>query len=94
MTFDASSLGPLVLIAAVAFGAFLPASGRGETLAPGLHGRHRLYVHLLEPKEHPDYERRHVRPPTWATFGNRTRFTSLRGFAVKDGRVVDYAREI
>jgi len=54
----------------------------------------RVYSHLLEPQEHPDYERRHVQPPTWETFGNRTRFTSLRGFAEKDGKIVNYIEEI
>lgn len=54
----------------------------------------RVYTHLLEPKEHPDYKRRYVHPPTWETFGNRTQFTSLRGFAEKDGKIVDYEQEI
>ena len=54
----------------------------------------RLYTHLLAPQEHPDYNRRHVRPPTWETFGNRTQFTSLRGFGEKDGNLVDYEQEI
>ena len=42
--------------------------------------RHRVYSHLLNAREHPDDDRRHVRPPTWETFGGRTRFTTLRGF--------------
>ena len=40
----------------------------------------RVYSHLLDPREHPDYERRAVKPPTWETFKNRTQFTCLRGF--------------
>ena len=40
----------------------------------------RVYSHLMNPREHPDDTRRHVRPPDWNTFGNRTQFTSLRGF--------------
>ena len=55
---------------------------------------HRVYTHLLEPREHPDYDRRAVKPPTWETFKNRTQFTSLRGFGEKDGRLVDFAGEI
>ncbi len=54
----------------------------------------RVYPHLLNPKEHPDYDRRHVRPPTWETFDNRTRFTCLRGFQVKDDRIVDFEAEL
>jgi hypothetical protein len=54
----------------------------------------RVYTHLLEPKEHPDYKRRHVQPPDWETFDNRTQFTSLRGFAERDGKIVDYEKEI
>ncbi len=91
---EMSAVGAVVVLVMVVFGLALPASGRGEGPTSRPTTRHRVYVHLLEPKEHPDYERRHVQPPTWATFGDRTRFTSLRGFAVKDGRIVDYAREI
>ncbi len=56
--------------------------------------KHRIYAHRLEPKEHPDYSRRSVQPPDWDTFGGQTRFTSLRGFAVKDDLIVDYAQEL
>ena len=55
---------------------------------------HRVYVHLLEPGEHPDDDRRHVRPPGRDLFSNRTRFTCLRGFSIKDGKIVGYAEEI
>ena len=54
----------------------------------------RVYSHLLEPNEHPDYERRAVKPPTWATFKNRTQFTCLRGFGTKDGQLVGFAEEL
>lgn len=53
--------------------------------------QYRVYSNLLKPQEHPDYGRRHVRPPTWETFGNRTRFTSLRGFGLQDGKIVGYS---
>jgi len=56
--------------------------------------RPRVYSHLLNPREHPDDTRRHVQPPDWNTFGNRTQFTSLRGFEVSEGRIVRYAEEI
>jgi hypothetical protein len=55
---------------------------------------HRVYSHLIEPREHPDYDRRAVKPPTWDTFKNRTQFTSLRGFNVENDRIVGYAEEI
>ena len=45
---------------------------------------------LLDPREHPDYARRHVKPPSWDTFGGRTRFTSLRSFAVQDGKLAGF----
>jgi hypothetical protein len=54
----------------------------------------RVYAQRLNPSEHPDYHRRPVQPPGWDTFGGRTRFTTLRGFAVEDGRVVGYAEEL
>lgn len=50
----------------------------------------RIYSEQLDPREHPDYGRHPVRPPSWETFGDRTRFSGLRGFSVKDDRIVDY----
>lgn len=55
---------------------------------------HRVYSHLLDPREHPDYDRRAVKPPTWETFKNRTQFTTLRGFNVQDDRIIGYAEEL
>ena len=55
---------------------------------------HRGYSHLMNPSEHPDYERRNVKPPTWETFGNRTRFTSLRGFGIEDDKIVDCGKTL
>ena len=54
----------------------------------------RVYSHLLDPREHPDYDRRAVKPPSWETFKNRTQFTCLRGFAIENDRVVGYEDEI
>ena len=54
----------------------------------------RVYSHLLDPREHPDYDRRAVKPPTWETFKNRTQFTCLRGFGMKDDQLVGFAEEI
>ena len=54
----------------------------------------RVYSRLLEPAEHPDYDRRAVKPPTWTTFKNRTQFTCLRGFRVEDGQAVGFAEDL
>ena len=54
----------------------------------------RVYSHLMDPREHPDYERRAVKPPSWVTFKNRTQFTCLRGFNVTGDLIVDYKAEI
>ncbi|MCL4694926.1 MAG: hypothetical protein KJ060_20735, partial [Candidatus Hydrogenedentes bacterium] len=54
----------------------------------------RVYDHLLDPASHPDYERRHVQPPAWETFGNRTRFVTLRGFGVENDRIVGFEEEL
>lgn len=54
----------------------------------------RVYAHRLEPREHPDDDRRSVRPPGWDTFGTGTHFTCLRGFRVENGRIVGFAEEL
>ena len=54
----------------------------------------RIYDHLLQPKEHPDYSRRHVQPPDWETFGNQTQFIGLRGFGVENDQIVNYKEEL
>jgi hypothetical protein len=56
--------------------------------------RHRVYSHLLDPREHPDYSRHHVQPPDWETFGGHTQFAALRTFKIEDKRIVHYAEEI
>ncbi|MCX6914591.1 MAG: hypothetical protein NT167_16315, partial [Verrucomicrobia bacterium] len=74
------------------------APGRGAqaegAATPAGTNTHRVYSHLLAPREHPDYERRAVKPPTWETFKNRTQFTCLRGFGEKDGQLVGFAEEL
>ena len=50
----------------------------------------RVYARLLDPREHPDYRRRHVQPPTWDTFGNETQFATLRGFNVQDKKITGF----
>lgn len=54
----------------------------------------RVYSHLLEPREHPDYDRRAVKPPAWETFKNRTQFTCLRGFGVENDKLVGFKEEL
>lgn len=80
-----------------AFSADKPAEKPGEkapapTLSPATSIR--VYSHLLEPREHPDYDRRAVKPPTWDTFNRLTQFTSLRGLAVEGGKIVGFRDEI
>jgi len=72
---------------------YLPGNGRAGAL-PGAEQQFRVYSHLLDPTEHPDFNRRSVRPPTWATFDGRTRFTVLRGFEVQDGKIVNYKKAL
>ncbi len=62
--------------------------------APTATNVHRVYSHLLEPREHPDYDRRAVKPPAWDTFKNQTQFTCLRGFGTKDDQLVGFAEDI
>jgi hypothetical protein len=62
--------------------------------APAATNTHRVYSHLLAPREHPDYDRRAVKPPTWDTFKNRTQFTCLRGFGEQGGRLVGFAEKL
>ncbi len=79
-----------------------PAPGQGsqnlnqESQSSKAHNRagHRVYSHLLDPREHPDFDRRAVKPPSWETFKNRTQFTSLRGFNVQDDRITGFAEEL
>lgn len=56
--------------------------------------KHRVYAHLLNPREHPDYTRHHVRPPSWDTFDGRTQFATFRNFELEDGRIVHYKEQI
>jgi hypothetical protein len=55
---------------------------------------HRVYSHLMNPREHPDDSRRPVRPPDWTTFGGVTQFTTLRGFDIKNGRITNLKQEL
>jgi hypothetical protein len=88
-----------VRCAVLIIAAGLPAaSGRGAqaeaAAVPAAVKAHRVYSHLLAPGEHPDYNRRAVKPPTWETFKHRTQFTCLRGFGEQGGRLVGFAEEL
>jgi hypothetical protein len=54
----------------------------------------RIYSHILDPREHPDYTRRHVQPPSWETFGGKVHFAAIREFNIVDGKIVGYLEEI
>ena len=54
----------------------------------------RIYAHLVDPREHPDYQRRAVRPPNWETFENRTHLNGLRYLTVQGDRIVHYAEDM
>lgn len=62
--------------------------------APAARTLVRVYSKLLEPREHPDYDRRSVKPPNWETFQRMTQFTSLRGFGVENDKIVNYREEM
>jgi hypothetical protein len=83
-TFRVGQFAPLALVF-LAYTAPLPAQSTNHF---------RVYSHWLEPHEHPDYERRAVKPPDWHTFGDQTQFTCLRGFNVQDEQIVGYAEEM
>lgn len=69
--------------------AALVAVAQPDSVAP-----RRVYSRLLEPREHPDYDRRAVKPPHWDTFKNRTQFTCLRGFGVENDKLVGFQEEL
>jgi hypothetical protein len=85
-----NALWPLLIAACL----LQPPARPARPASPANPPRPRVYSPLLNPREHPDDARRHVQPPDWSTFGNRTQFTTLRGFEVVDGRIVKYAEEI
>ncbi len=71
----------------------LSASETGESKDPIVF-EHRVYAHLLDPRDHPDYARHYVRPPSWDTFDNRTQFATLRGFEMKGNRIINYTEAL
>ena len=75
-------LGPILLLFAFVF------SAAAQT-AP-----HRVYPWLMDPRQNPDYSRRHVEPPSWETFGNATQFVALRGFTIENDEIKNYIEEL
>jgi hypothetical protein len=63
-------------------------------MSPEFPANYFVYGHFLDPREHPDYDRRHVRPPSWETFAGQVHFAALREFDIRDGRIVGYVEEI
>jgi hypothetical protein len=85
---------PLLLFASLLILSAPRAAEPGQPTEPRRTQVIRVYSHLLDPREHPDYDRRAVKPPSWDTFGHRTQFTTLRGFNVQNDQIVGYAEEI
>jgi len=54
----------------------------------------KIYPYLLDPEKYRDYTRRHIKVPTWKTFGNRPGLTILRAFKHKDGKIVDFKERL
>jgi len=52
------------------------------------------FPRLVDPTLYPDYRRRPIRVPTWKTFHHTTQMTALRGFTIKDNRLVDIDKTI
>lgn len=48
-----------------------------------------LYSELWDNKEHPDYERKGIKPPSREAFLNETRFITLRSFPIEENQVID-----
>lgn len=71
-----------------------PVPASGDETDSSTVSRHRVYGRLLNPREHPDDDRRAVKPPTWDTFQNRSQFTCLRGFHVQDDLIQGYQEEL
>ncbi|HUW60175.1 MAG TPA: hypothetical protein VMZ06_04140 [Candidatus Bathyarchaeia archaeon] len=75
-------LGPILLLFGLVFAA-------AAQTAP-----HRVYPWLMDSRQNPDYARRHVKPPSWDTFGNVTQFVTLRGFGVENDEIKNYVEEL
>jgi hypothetical protein len=71
---------------------FVP--GLARSADPAATAHHRVYSHLMDPREHPDDSRRAVRPPDWSTFDGVPQFAATRSFEVKDGRIVNFKAEL
>ena len=55
--------------------------------------KHFVYNYLINPREYPDDGRRHVKPPAWDLFGNKTHFTALRDIKMADGKLINFTRD-
>ncbi len=83
-----------ILSAIVTAGLLVAPSFGGGARAADAAAPRRVYAQPFDPRENPDYSRHAVQPPTWDTFGDRTQFTCLRGFDVRDDQIVGYADEL
>jgi hypothetical protein len=55
--------------------------------------KYRVYSHYLNPREHPDDDRRSVKPPSWELFDNIPHFTVMRRFQMDNNRLVRFAED-
>ncbi len=92
MRFTGQTFGHLLGVMFLAALSAIPNAGAASIARAD--GPHRVYSRLLDPREHPDYDRRAVQPPTWSTFKDRTQFTCLRGFNVADDLITGHAAEL
>lgn len=69
-------------------------SRKNKDITDLINHHYSLYVDLITPREYPDDSRRHVQPPDWNTFGNKTNFITLRGFQIENSRVVNYSKDL
>lgn len=53
-----------------------------------------IYPSFLDPTIYPDYQRRHVKVPTWKTFDNLPQFKILRRFNEKKGILLDIQEQL
>jgi hypothetical protein len=78
------------IVRAVGLVWLLGSGGVSPVTAGDLTTPNRVFSHPFDPREHPDYGRHWVKPPSWDVFGGQTHFTTLRYFDVRGNQVVGY----
>ena len=54
----------------------------------------RIYPHLMQPEDYPEFESRWARATTREALGNTVQFATLRKFSEKDNKLVDIAEKL